>query len=100
LAEGADRLPADIAIQRGYEVFVPVPLPLAEYERDFPESQTEFRELLARIPKENIFELPAVFPIRKAELSIPKHCATFTMRRSAPTLRPIATLCSRFGMAW
>jgi hypothetical protein len=62
LAEGADRLPADIAIQRGYEVFVPVPLPLAEYERDFPESQTEFRELLARIPKENIFELPAVFP--------------------------------------
>lgn len=58
LAEGADRLPTEVALARGYQVFVPVPLPVAEYEEDFPETLDEFRGILARIPPENVFELP------------------------------------------
>jgi len=56
LAEGADRLVARVALARGARLVAPLPLPVAEYERDFPESLDEFRELLARADH---FELPA-----------------------------------------
>jgi hypothetical protein len=50
LAEGADRLVADIALAQGCKLHCILPFPAAEYERDFasPDSVVEFRRLLAR----------------------------------------------------
>jgi hypothetical protein len=49
LAEGADRLTADVALASEFELFVPLPMEQREYERDFAtaESLAEFRALLA-----------------------------------------------------
>jgi len=49
LAEGADRVAARVARQRGIELVVPLPLPVDDYEQDFAdaESRQEFRSLLA-----------------------------------------------------
>ncbi|MGH8289721.1 MAG: hypothetical protein ACREV7_11955 [Steroidobacteraceae bacterium] len=55
LAEGADRLVAEVALEEGHELLVPLPLEVAEYERDFPESVAEFHALLRRIPPEQVF---------------------------------------------
>jgi hypothetical protein len=55
LAEGADRLAAEIALEQGCELIVPLPMAQAEYERDFPDSVEEFRALLERVPPENVF---------------------------------------------
>lgn len=48
LAEGSDRLVADVAQELGIELIVPLPMPQDEYERDFtsPESVDSFRQLL------------------------------------------------------
>ena len=48
LAEGADRVAAEEALNAGVELEVPIPMALSEYERDFttPESLDEFRRLL------------------------------------------------------
>ena len=59
LAEGADRLVASVALECGHEMIVPLPLEPAEYERDFPESVSEFRELLAKVPPQSVFVLTA-----------------------------------------
>lgn len=60
LAEGADRFVARIALAAGARLIVPLPLPQAEYEKDFvsPESKAEFAELLSRA--EQVLELPWV----------------------------------------
>ena len=55
LAAGADRLVAEVALERGHELIVPLPLEPADYERDFPDSVGEFRALLARVPPERVF---------------------------------------------
>jgi hypothetical protein len=49
LAEGADRLAAEVALARDIKLFVPMPMAQAEYERDFPSatSLAEFRRFLA-----------------------------------------------------
>ncbi len=49
LAEGADRLAAEVALASGIELAVPMPMLQADYERDFTmaESLSEFRRLLA-----------------------------------------------------
>jgi hypothetical protein len=47
LAEGADRLVARIAVDRGWRLCAPLPFRRNEYERDFPNSVNEFRSLLA-----------------------------------------------------
>lgn len=49
LAEGADRLTAEVALASEIELFVPLPMEQKEYERDFTtaESLAEFRALLA-----------------------------------------------------
>jgi hypothetical protein len=49
LAEGADRLTAEVALASEIELFVPLPMERKEYERDFTtaESLAEFRALLA-----------------------------------------------------
>jgi hypothetical protein len=50
LARGADRLAARAALALGYTLHVPMPLPQAEYEKDFdtPEDLADFRDLLAQ----------------------------------------------------
>ena len=58
LAAGADRLVAQIALDRGYELIVPLPLRPDDYERDFPDSVQEFRSMLQRVPPEQIFVWP------------------------------------------
>jgi hypothetical protein len=58
LAEGADRLVARVALESDVELFVPLPLPQEEYERDFPKSVGEFKTLLERATA--VFNLPAV----------------------------------------
>ena len=58
LAEGADRLPIEIALARGDQVAVVLPLPVAEYERDFGPRVEPFRALLARIPADRVFTMP------------------------------------------
>lgn len=58
LAEGADRLAAQVALAQGCELLVPLPLAAAEYEQDFPDSVAEFRTLLARTSEQNVFVLP------------------------------------------
>jgi len=59
LAEGADRIAAAVALEQGWELLVPLPMAQPEYELDFPQSVAEFRGLLARVPAENVFALPA-----------------------------------------
>ena len=66
LAEGADRLTAEVALASEIELFVPLPMERKEYERDFTtaESLAEFRALLAvaeshwkiLIPRKPVFE--------------------------------------------
>ena len=58
LAVGADRLIADVALQLGLELIVPLPLPEAEYLKDFPESVDEYRRLRNSAPERNVFVLP------------------------------------------
>jgi hypothetical protein len=59
LAEGVDRLFAEVAIGLGYELQCPMPFPQAEFERDFlppcslePDSLERFRSLLAQAERE------------------------------------------------
>jgi hypothetical protein len=49
LAEGADRLAAELALACGIKLFVPMPMAQAEYEGDFASATSlgEFRRLLA-----------------------------------------------------
>jgi hypothetical protein len=58
LAEGADRIVAEVAVQLGIQLVVPLPMPKATYAEDFdkPESLEEFESLIARAS--DVFELP------------------------------------------
>jgi len=49
LAEGADRIAAEVALRAGIRLVVPLPMPQSEYERDFTTagSLVEFHRLLA-----------------------------------------------------
>lgn len=60
LAEGADRLAAEVALTSEIALFVPLPMKQREYERDFPtaKSLSEFRALLAMA--ESHWEMPVV----------------------------------------
>jgi hypothetical protein len=58
LAEGADRLVAEVALEEGHELLVPLPLEPADYEHDFPESIAQFHSILRRVPPEEVFVLP------------------------------------------
>lgn len=58
LAEGSDQLIAEIALDSGWRVEAILPMPLAEYEKDFtnPDALFQFRKLLARCHR--IIEIP------------------------------------------
>jgi hypothetical protein len=57
LAEGADRVAAEVALKSGLRLVVPLPMSQTEYEKDFAtvESLDEFRRLLAGA--DNVFEV-------------------------------------------
>ena len=58
LAEGADRLCAQVAIECGASLYVPCPLPIEDYSKDFTteQSKEEFYSLLAQA--DYYFEIP------------------------------------------
>jgi hypothetical protein len=58
LATGADRLVAQIALDRDYELIVTLPLSPDDYQRDFPDAVQEFRSILQRVPAQQIFVWP------------------------------------------
>jgi hypothetical protein len=58
LAAGADRTVAQVALERGHDLIVPLPLEPADYERDFPDSVAEFRAILQQVPPERVFVWP------------------------------------------
>lgn len=57
LAEGADRLPVEIALSRGHRVVAVLPMEPDDYARDFADVGA-FRDLLARIPPADVHVLP------------------------------------------
>lgn len=58
LAEGADRLFAQLALELGLELYVPLPMAADIYEADFPDSVDEFRSLCDRAKV--VFAIPLV----------------------------------------
>ncbi len=60
LAEGSDRLVTDIALEMGISLIVPLPMPQADYERDFssPAAIGVFRESLKHARVINLRTLP------------------------------------------
>ena len=73
LAEGADRLVAEVALEEGHELLVPLPLERADYERDFPDSIAEFHAILRRVPPEQVFVLPRDEGVAAAQLTPYEH---------------------------
>jgi hypothetical protein len=70
LAEGADRLVAEAALELKIPVMVPLPMECREYEKDFaqtPGSTEEFRRLLARA--EASFVVPLAHGVKEENLS-------------------------------
>ncbi|WP_119718760.1 hypothetical protein [Cognatilysobacter tabacisoli] len=57
LAEGADRLVAEVAFERGLRVVAPLPLPLAQYRDDFADDASR-AELERQIARAEVIELP------------------------------------------
>lgn len=62
LAEGSDSLVADVALELGIDLIVPLPMPQAEYERDFssPAAVNAFRERIERARIIHLRTLPEV----------------------------------------
>jgi hypothetical protein len=91
LAEGADRLVARVALAQGAGLIAPLPMPLAEYRRDFepglqPGNMAEFDSLLAQAIAAPVMPLHASLeeirsdPAKRAEqyrevgIFIDQHC--------------------------
>jgi hypothetical protein len=69
LAEGADRLAAEVALELNVPVMVPLPMECREYEKDFartPGSTEEFRRLLARA--ESSLVMPLAHGFREEDI--------------------------------
>ncbi len=60
LAEGSDRLVADVALELGIELIVPLPMPQADYEQDFssPAAVEAFRDSLKKARVIHLRTLP------------------------------------------
>lgn len=56
LAEGADRLFAQVILDRGIPLYVPLPFAAEEYEKDFPQSLEDFRAFCHQA--EAVFTVP------------------------------------------
>lgn len=77
LAEGADRLVAKVALQHGAELVVPLPMPEAEYRKDFPRSVAEFEGLKAKATIVYTLPLPDEAANAGAALSGPRRNACY-----------------------
>ena len=75
LAEGADRIAAHEALALGIRLVVPMPMPQAEYERDFvsAESLSEFRQLLRAA--DSHFELTEAPPSSEGDARAQRYAA-------------------------
>ena len=71
LAEGSDRLVAEVALELNVDLTVPLPMPKRLYLQDFvtPESREQFESLCNRA--EDIFELPLASGGTMEQISIP-----------------------------
>ncbi|RZD15274.1 MAG: hypothetical protein EVJ47_03110 [Candidatus Acidulodesulfobacterium ferriphilum] len=56
LAEGADRLAAEVALEENIEYVSPLPLPINIYKNDFPDTVSEFDHYISNA--KDFFELP------------------------------------------
>ncbi len=74
LAEGADRLAAEVGLEHGCELLVCLPMEASEYERDFPGSVAEFRTLLARVAPANVFVLEPHVPLDTTPADLRELC--------------------------
>jgi hypothetical protein len=74
LAEGADRLAAEVGLEHGCELLACLPMAAAEYERDFPGSVAEFRALLARVPAANVFVVEPNVPLDTTPADLRELC--------------------------
>ncbi len=74
LAEGADRLVARVALERGLSLMVPLPMARELYELDFetPASRAEFNQLLEQAQHQ--IELPCVEGNEGADIGVPGAC--------------------------
>lgn len=81
LAEGADQLLADVALERGLPLWSPLPLPVELYETDFTSAATltDFRETLNRTT--GWFCLPAAEGTSQQALQSLKACRDDHYRR-------------------
>ena len=59
LAEGADRIGAEAALDRDVPLHAVLPMPAEDYERDFPDTAGAFHDLLARATTVRVVELAA-----------------------------------------
>jgi hypothetical protein len=71
LAEGADRLVAEVALELGIDLIVPLPMPMSLYVEDFPtaESRAQFESLCVRARE--VYELPVAKGNTTAGISRP-----------------------------
>ncbi len=74
LAEGADRIGAQVALAKGLEVVAPLPFEAAAYESDFPNTVTEFRDLLAQAGSAFVAEEAGFAGYEAASRWIARHC--------------------------
>lgn len=75
LAEGADQLVAEVALDLGRQVEAILPMPLSEYEKDFtePVARVRFRALLARCHRRVEIPLAATVDRDIQAISIPRN---------------------------
>jgi len=97
LAVGADRLVADVALQLGLELIVPLPLPEAEYLKDFPDSANEYLRLRNAAPDRNVFVLPLAEGNTDTNISVP---GQYRDRQYAQVGAYIATHCHILIALW
>ena len=74
LAEGADRVAAEVGLEHGCELLACLPMAPADYERDFPGSVAEFRALLARVPAADVFVVEPNVPLDTTPADLRELC--------------------------
>ncbi len=79
LAEGADRLAARVALELGAELVAPIPLPRADYARDFPATIVEFDRLFDDLRAVRHLELPPLGDDRALQYAL---AGAFVARQS------------------
>ena len=87
LAEGSDRLVADVALELGYELIVPLPMSQVDYEMDFssPDAVEAFRDALKKarvIHLRTLQKTPGISPNREERTRQYAQMGTFISNHS------------------